>query len=227
MYAKEENDPGGDQVLCLSNLLSSCGISCDIDLYHTNDNLLDWSSWVADNLEHHIASQCSFIILVCSPTMYSVLVKRNDNARVEMAAAHINCLTLKHHLEQGVQKCLPVCINDPPANCIPPILLRKTCYHFPYNKLLSEIPEGTTAHEVLDHPDFASLRSLVATLTGQQETPIPSIGTGNLFIQFRTAPKVGISTYALVCLLLTYHSHPCLLIHSSSYVANSKTNLTQ
>ena len=40
--------------------------------------------------------------------------------------------------------------------------------------------EGTTAHEVLDYPDFASLRSLVATLTGQQETPIPSSGQGNL-----------------------------------------------
>ena len=175
MYAKEENDPDGDQVLCLSNLLIRCGISCEIDLYHTDDNILDWSNWVKDKLE-----QCNFIILVCSRTMFSALVERNDNARVEMAAAYINRLTLKHYLEQGVQKYLPLCINDPPPNCIPPTLLGKTQYHFPYNKLLSEIPEGTTAHEVLDYPDFASLRSLVATLTGQQETPIPSIGTGNL-----------------------------------------------
>ena len=178
MYAKEENDPDGDQVLCLSNLLSSCGISCDIDLYHTNDNILDWSSWVADNLKLHIASQCSFIILVCSPTMFSVLVERNGNARVEMAEAFIDRLTLKYYLQQDAQKCLPLCIDDTSANCIPPNLSLKTCYHFPFNKLLSEIPKGTTAHEVLDHPDFASLRSLIATLTGQQETPVPTIGPG-------------------------------------------------
>ena len=180
MYAKEENDPDGDQVLCLSNLLIRCGISCDIDLYHTSDNILDWSSWVENNLKLHIASQFSFIILVCSPTMFSALVERNDNARVEMAAAYIDRLTLKQYLQQGVQRFLPLCINDTSANCIPPNLSGKTLYYFPYNKLLSEIPEGTTAPEVLDHPDFASLRSLVATLTGQQETAIPSIGPGNL-----------------------------------------------
>ena len=173
VYIREEDDPDGDQVLCLSNLLIRCGISCDIDLYHTNDNILDWSSWVESNLK-----QCTLIILVCSPTMYSVLVERKDNPRVEMVAAYIGRLALRHYLEKEVQKFLPLCINDSPANCIPPNLSGKICYHFPYNKLLSQIPEGATAHEVLDYPDFASLRSLVATLTGQQETPAPSIGQG-------------------------------------------------
>ena len=172
VYTKEEDDPDGDQVLCLSNLLIRCGISCDIDLYHTNDNILDWSSWVENNLK-----QCSFIILVCSPTMYSVLVERNDSARVEMVAAYINRLILRQYLDQGVQKFLPVCTDKPSANFIPQILAGKTCYHFPY-KLLSQIPEGTTAHEVLDYPNFALLRSLVATLTGQQVTLRPSIGQG-------------------------------------------------
>ena len=180
VYAKEENDPDGDQVLCLSNLLIQCGIACDSDLYHTNDNILDWSSWVENNLKHHIASHCSFIIMVCSPTMYSTLEERNDNARIEMAVAHINRLTLRHYLQQSAQKFLPLCINDPSANYIPPNLSGKTRYDFPYNKLLSEIPQGTTAHEVLDYPDFTSLRSLVATLTGQREIPTPIPGTGNL-----------------------------------------------
>ena len=179
VYAKEENDPGGDQALCLSNLLIRCGIVCDIDLYHTNDNILDWSSWVENKLKLHIASQCSFIIMVCSPTMFSTLEERNDSARVEMAAAYINRLTLRYYLQQSAQNFLPLYINDPSANFIPPNLSGKTCYHFPYNKLLSEIPEST-AHEVLDHPDFTSLRSLVATLTGQQEIPTPRIGSGNL-----------------------------------------------
>ena len=179
VYAKEENDPSGDQVLCLSNLLIRCGIDCDIDLYHTNDNILDWSSWVENNLKHYIASQCSFIIMVCSPTMFSTLEERNDSARIEMAAAYIDRLTLRHYLQQNAQKFLPLCIDDPSANCIPSNLSGKTCYHFPYSKLLSEIPEST-AHKVLDHPDFTSLRSLVATLTGQREIPTPIPGPGNL-----------------------------------------------
>ena len=180
VYAKEENDPGGDQVLCLSNLLFECGISCDIDLYHTNDNILDWPSWVENKLKHHIAPQHSFIIMVCSPTMFSTLEERNDNASIEMAAASIDRLTLRRYLQQGVQNILPLCINDSSTDYIPPNLSGKTCYYFPYNKLMSDIPEGTTAHKVLDHPDFTSLRCLVATLTGQQENPIPNVGPGNL-----------------------------------------------
>lgn len=173
VYAKEQNDPHGVRVLCLSNLLNNCGIECDIDLYHSNENIVDWSFWVGKNLEYHIASQHSYIIMVCSPTIISTLEERNDNARIEMVAAYIDRLTLRYHLEEGAQKIFPVFINDPSANCVPPSLSGKTCYHFPYDKLLYELPECATAEQVLGHPDFASLRSLVASLTGQQEIPAP------------------------------------------------------
>ena len=180
VYAKEDNDPHGEQVLCLSNLLTKCGIQCDIDLYHINENIMDWSFWVGKNLEYHIASQHSHIILVCSPTMIATLEERNDNARVEMVAAHIDRLTLRHHLEDGAQKVLPLFINDPLANCVPPSLSGKTCYHFPYDKLVNEIPENATAKQILDHPDFASLRSLVASMTRQQEIPVPNVAQSKL-----------------------------------------------
>ena len=179
LYSKEENDPHGEQVLCLANLLCKSGINCDIDLYHTNDNVTDWAFWVKKSWEYHIASQYSYVILVCSPIMISTLEQRNDNARLQMVAGYIDSFTLKHFLQEDAHKVLPLFINDPSEEYVPPSLSGKTRYYFPYDKL-NKMPENVSAQQVLDHPDFASLRSLVAMLTGQQEIPPPHYGPGEL-----------------------------------------------
>lgn len=182
LYAKEDYDAYGEQVLQLSNLLNNCGVHCDIDLYHLNDNIPDWSFWVGKNLEYCIASENSHIILVCSSTMITTLEERSDNARVEMVGGYIDRLTLRHYLEKGAQQFLPIFINDDSlTDCVPPSLSGRTCYYFPYDKL-TKIPENSTAKQILDHPDFASLRSLVATLTKQQEILSPPVGTGKLCV---------------------------------------------
>ena len=182
LYSKEENDPHGEQVLCLSNLLCNCGINCDIDLYHTNDvDITDWSFWVGKSLEYHIYSQYSYVILICSPIMISTLEERNDNARLQMVAGYIDRLTLRYYLQEDAHKVLPLIINNPSEEYVPSNLSGKTCYYFPYDKLV-EIPENVSTQEVLDHPDFASLRSLVAMLTGQQETPPLHLAHGELSI---------------------------------------------
>ena len=168
LYSKEEYDPDGGQVLCLSNLLNDYGIYCDIDLYHLNENILDWAFWVGKNVEHHITSVYSYVILVCSPTMIATLEERNDNALVEMVGGYIDRLTLRHYLQEGAQRVLPLFINKSSADYIPLSLSGKTWYHFPYDTL-AQLPEDISALEVLNHPAFASLRSLVATLTGQPE----------------------------------------------------------
>ena len=181
LYSKEENDPHGNQVLCLSNLLCNCGINCDIDLYHTNDNIPDWSFWVGKSLEYHIYSQYSYVILVCSPIMISTLEQMNENARLEMVAGYIDRLTLRYYLQEGACKVLPVFINNRSDEYVPPSLSGRTHYYFPYDKL-DEMPENVTPQQVLNHPDFASLRSLVATLTGQQENLPPHLSPGELQI---------------------------------------------
>ena len=168
-------------MLCLSNLLCNYGINCDIDLYHINENIMDWPFWVGKNLEDHIASPYSYVILVCSPIMISTLEQRNDNARLQMVAGYIDRLTLRYYLQEGAQKVLPLFINNPSAEYVPPSLSGKTRYYFPYDKL-NEMPENIPALEVLNDPAFASLRSLVATLTGQQEFPPPDLGPGELHI---------------------------------------------
>ena len=168
MYSKEENDPHGDQVLCLSNLLNNYGINCDIDLYHLTDAINDWSFWVGKNLEYCNASEHSHVILVCSPTMIATLEERSDNACVQMVGGYIDRLTLRHYLQQGAHRVLPLFINKSSADYVPPSLSGKTWYQFPYN-ILAEMPENVSPLQVLEHPSFTSLRSLVATLTGQPE----------------------------------------------------------
>ena len=54
VHAKEENDPNGEQVRYLSNLMNHSGILCEIDLYHTKENIPDWGFWVEQYLQYHV-----------------------------------------------------------------------------------------------------------------------------------------------------------------------------
>ena len=119
--------------------------------------------------------------------MFAVLEDTADNVRVNMAVSHIDRLTLRNHLQQYTEHFLPLCIDDTSTSYVPPNLKGRAVYHFPYNKL----PQDATVQQILNHPDFASLRRLIATLTGQQETPAPNVGpTGKLFT---VAIKIGIN----------------------------------
>ena len=172
VYAKDETDPHGDHAWCLSNLLYNCGIICDTDLYHVNENIIDPSLWVDNHLRNHLDSPNCYIILMCSPTMMSLLMdERNPTVCIEMVASYINCWILNHYLQQNPQKFLPFLVDDTPADCIPPILSEQTCYRFPYDRLC-EISEGISAHELLKHAEFASIRDLVVMLTRVQDIPV-------------------------------------------------------
>ena len=168
MYCKQEASE--EQVLCLSDLLCRCGIDCEVDLYHTDDNVDNWASWVGEHLKQCIDASYGYIILVCSQTMMSTLNNTNTNDRIEMFSAYIDRLSLLQYLEKGAPKTLPLFLTNSPHNFVPANLSGKTIYHFPYDKLPEEINEveqinDLVLQKILDHPDFGSLRNLVATLT--------------------------------------------------------------
>ena len=168
MYCKQEASK--EQVLYLSDLLCCCGIDCEVDLYHTNDNLDNWASWVGEHLKECIDATYGYIILVCSQTMMSALKNTNTNDRIEMFSAYIDCLSLLQYLEKGAPKTLPLSLTNPPPNFVPANLSGKTIYYFPYDKLPEEINEvekinDLVLRKILDHPDFDSLRNMAATLT--------------------------------------------------------------
>ena len=107
--------------------------------------------------------------------MISLLDERNTDAHVVMVAAHIHSWILRHYLQQYADKFLPLLINDPSTDYIPPRLAEQKCYYFPYYKL-NELSENISIYDVVHHPDFASLKSLVDMLTGQQETLVVDQG---------------------------------------------------
>ena len=90
VYTKDEIDPHGDHVWYLSNLLYSCGIVCDTDLYHVDENIIDRSLWVDNNLKSHLDSPNCYIILMCSPTMMSLLMDDSTTVHIKMVASYID-----------------------------------------------------------------------------------------------------------------------------------------
>ena len=158
-------------MLHLSDILRACGVDCNIDHYYRNSNVTDWSHWVSQSIQYCIG-QNGHILLVCSPAMFAVLEDTTDNVCVNMVVSHIDRLTLRNLLQQYTEHFLPLCIDVTSTSYVPPNLRGKTVYYFPYDKL----PQDATVQQILDHPDFASLRRLIGTLTGQQETPAPNVG---------------------------------------------------
>ncbi|XP_065913657.1 uncharacterized protein [Dysidea avara] len=171
MYTKEPDDPQGDKVLSLSDQLISYGIDCTIDHYYANDNIPDWSFWVTKHIEYCVASVHGYVLLVCSEEMFSILEETSGivNIRIPMVYAHIDRLTLKNILGRNTPKFLPILIDDDKKTCVPPCLQGKSIFRFPYKRLINVI----NSQSVLDRPEFSSLRSLVATISGQRENPQP------------------------------------------------------
>ena len=170
MYAKEDHDPNGDQVLMLSDVLRHAGVDCDIDLYHINENIQDWSHWTSLSI-HYCVAKKDYILLVCSPRMIALLEETGGNPRINMCAGYIDRLTLRNLIQQHTNSFVPL-IDPSVSNVVPPVLSGKTTYHLSFSRM----PQNISIDRLLDHPDFTSLRSLVATLSGQQENPPPDVG---------------------------------------------------
>ena len=201
-------------MLYLSDFLRHCGVDCNIDQYYRNNVIADWSHWVSQSIQYCIA-QNGHIMLVCSAAMFALLEDTDDNVRVNMATGHIDRLTLRNLLQQHTKHFLPLCIDDTSTSYIPPSLRGKTVYHFPFNML----PQNSTAQQILDLPDFASVRMLIATLTEQQEIPVPNV-TGSASKSYNVLCSVyRIKCQSVVCRVHSYKSCiKCLRATAHVYV---------
>ena len=179
MYVKDD-DPNGNKVETLSCVLRQTGINSDTDIYHSNDNIQDWSFWVNESIEQCVEAGNGYVLLICSRAMFTVLEKTADNVRVQMVYGHIDRITLRRHIVSNTKSFLPIFISDFPdldPQYVPSSLSAKTSYHFPY-ELMNKMPDHFTVEEMLDDKQFTSMRSLIATLTGQPEYHVPDIGKG-------------------------------------------------
>lgn len=181
VYINNEADPGRKQIHILSNLLCHCAVHCKIDQYYHNIAIPDWDQWISNQLQCCISLK-GYILLECSQSMYNLLENMKVNNRIEMADAHVYSFTLRHILRTHTDRFIPFYIDDATSDYTPTCLASKTIYRLPISELpqdfVSEILEqkSVSNFQILEDSRFRSLRSLIATLTGQHEIPQPLIG---------------------------------------------------
>ena len=179
MYANKQSDLDRQDILLLSDLLCHNGVDCTIDQYHSSSIVIDWDKWVSHQIDFCI-SQNGYVLLECSESMYSSLEVVDCNRKIQMAAAHVYSLTLLEYIRKSTDRFIPFYIDDTLSELTPKLLSSKSIYRFPFSQLTQDLL-GREQMSVLDYetfcsPAFDSLRSLVATLTGQAETPKPKVG---------------------------------------------------
>ena len=183
LYANKEVDSDRIDILFLSNLLHHYGVDCINDQYSRNKHVSGWGKWVSDQIDSCI-SQKGYVLLECSKSMHTLLdVKDHNQKNIQMTDAHVDFHTLRDYIMKHPDRFIPFKFNDTSLEFVPTTLSSNSFYHFP----ISQLPEGCITavlsgkknisdFQILDNPDFVSLRRLVDTLTGQQENAQPIIG---------------------------------------------------
>ena len=172
IYSEEDSNA----VLDLSDFLRNyCGVSCDIDQYHTNENITQWGVWNEDKVKKHAESN-GFVLLVCSPKMYQQLSKPDVCSRIQMKPGHIDTLALNNLIkDQSTTHCIiPVCLEKKDMKIVPSSLRERTIYSLSFGTL--KVDPQTDIDRILDMPELESLRSLVYRLNGIRENDKPPLG---------------------------------------------------
>ena len=172
IYSKEHSD----HVFELSDFLRKrCGISCDIDQYHMQENIPQWEVWKENKIKE-LAKQNGFVLLICSPEMHQQLSEPGCS-RIQMKVGHIDTPTLNNLIrDSDTTHCIiPVCLEELNKEIVPSSLRGRTIYFLSFSKLMKVDPNADL-NSILDIPEFESLRSLVYILRGEEEINRPPLG---------------------------------------------------
>ena len=170
MYMAEETGANANNALILSQFLRECGIDSCVDHYYQNDMTIStWTVWTEEKIKRCIEDE-GFILLLCSTEMKNSVDK---NGNIVMASAQLDHRTFQHYLRLQNNRFIPVCgkENDQ-LNNVPISLQDERIYQICISHINLDLPR----EEVLEKDD--NLRSLVATLTKQPETPMADINSG-------------------------------------------------
>ena len=174
MYSKED-DPN-NHVKDLSDFLrANCGVDCDIDQYHTNDNVLDWELWNEEQIRK-CAHVKGYVLLVCSLRLYQQLCDARNSLRIEMRAGHLTNLTLNSLIKDSIitQHVIPVFLEQHKMECVPTCVAERTCYALNWSRVMNCDPNAE-ASVILNTPGLESLRSLVCRLRNEPESVKPRV----------------------------------------------------
>ena len=173
VYAKDD-DPH-NYVLDLSDFLNHCGVDCDIDQYHANENILDWGGWNETVIKNR-ASRNGYVLLVCSPKLHQQLSYSASSSNIGMKSGHINNLTLNTLIKDTniTHHIIPIFLEQSSKKFIPTCLAGRSCYLICITKLLELLSRGIAINDALNVRELESLRSLVCLLRGEPEVVKPA-----------------------------------------------------
>ena len=163
-------------MLDLSDFLRDrCAISCDIDQYHTSDNIVSWGVWNENKIKTLV--KCNgYVLLICSPTMYQQL-SQPGVSQIQMAVGHIDTLALNNLIrdEETTRCIIPVCLEELNKAIVPICLRGRKIYCISYGTL-KQVDPNTSGESILEISGLESLRSLVFRLSGVKEVIEPPLG---------------------------------------------------
>ena len=165
--------PASDYVLTLSDFLCNCGVDCDIDQYHTNDNITDWDQWWERRINNVIARN-GFVLFAVA---YCDHLKKcmAESGRIQMSHGFISGLLLSSMIgdRNKTSRIIPVFLDAVNGALLPGVLSQRTSYCA--NIRVLDTVNGPSSAEILNMPGLESLRSLVFRLTGQVEVEKPMV----------------------------------------------------
>ena len=161
----------------LSDFLTYCGVDCDIDQYHTTENVLDWGLWNEEQIRK-CAHMNGYVLLVCSLRLYQQLCDARNSSRIEMRAGHLTNLTLNSLIKDSIitQRVIPVFLEQQRMECVPTCVAERTCYALNWSRVMNCDPNAE-ASVILNTPGLESLRSLVCRLRDEPENVKPEVAT--------------------------------------------------
>ena len=167
VYTKEDSY----KVLQLSKFLRTIGISCDIDQYHSSEDITDWGHWNEDKIKQCCSSN-GFILLICSEIMYHHLCV-SETSTIEMHWGCISNLSLRTTITDKnlTQRVIPVFLEECRKEYLHSCLIARSSYSIS----ISQWMDTSDVNLILNTPGLEQLRSLTYRLFGQPEIEKPTL----------------------------------------------------
>jgi len=215
VYCKDD-DPY-NSVKDLSDFLTYCGVDCDIDQYHTHENVLDWGLWNEEEIRKCISRE-GFMLLVCSPRLHQQLCDARSSSRIEMRAGHLTNLTLNSLIKDSTitQRVIPVFLEQHRMEYVPTCVAERTCYALNWSRVMNCDPNAE-ANVILNTPGLESLRSLVCRLRNEPESVKPEVPTTPGPICKCCAWCVCIRAKVCVCVCMCMRACVCVCITNTTF----------
>jgi len=163
--------PAADFVITLSDFLRICGVDCDIDQYHANDNITDWDQWWEQKINE--VTQNGFVLFAVA---HNDLMKKcmANSERIQMSHGFISGMLLSSILGdiKMSSRIIPVFLDNFVNGALLPGVLSQRTRYCANIRVLETAANGP---EDLDTPGLESLKSLVFRLTGQIEVEKPMV----------------------------------------------------